>query len=112
MDPLGFALEQFDPIGALRIRYENRSPIDTRGELPDGTRFDGVNSLKQVLSDRREAFARCLTEKLLIYATGRRPSVADQQGIDTLIERENASGDVRFRDLLLDTISSSMFRER
>ena len=77
MDPLGFGLESFDAIG--RIRSER---VDDSGELPDGTRFEGPDQLKQLLLDRRDEFAGHLCRKLLGYAMGRELNEFDDCTID------------------------------
>lgn len=70
MDPLGFALENFDAIGAWRTRDEGQ-PIDTVSTLPNGTRFEGIRGLQQILLDRRDEFTRAFTERLMTYALAR-----------------------------------------
>jgi len=65
IDPLGFALESFDPIGGWRTRNEKGTVIDTSGELPNGQRFSDVAGLKQALLQRKEQFARMLTERFV-----------------------------------------------
>src|SRR5262249_3421433 len=70
MDPLGFALENYDAIGARRER-DGTFPIDSTGVLPDGQSFAGPGELKKILLGRKDEFCRCLTEKTLTYAVGR-----------------------------------------
>src|SRR5258705_10142853 len=71
MDPLGFALENFDAVGRWRTNDEGGTPIDASGVLTDGLHFQGVDGLRTVLLDRREQFVRTVTEKLMTYALGR-----------------------------------------
>ncbi len=72
MDPLGFALENFDGLGRWRdSAAPGAGPIDSSGVLPDGTRFDGPAGLREVLLSRRELFVETFTERLLTYALGR-----------------------------------------
>jgi hypothetical protein len=89
IDPLGFALENFDPIGAWRTRYtiEKRPgpKIDSSGELPGGQAFSDITGLKEILVARRDSFARALTEKLLAYACGRRMEVIDRPQVDRIV---------------------------
>ena len=89
IDPLGFALENFDPIGAWRTRYSHDgrpgSPIDPAGELPGGQSFKDIADLKQVLVGRQNQFARMLTEKLLSYACGRRMEAGDRAQVDDIL---------------------------
>src|SRR5262249_32513249 len=70
MDPLGFGLENFDAIGVWRLQ-DGKFPIDASGLLPDGRTFKGPDELKAILKSDRNAFAECLTVKLLTYALGR-----------------------------------------
>ena len=72
IDPLGFALENFNPIGQWRTSYGKAGKIDAAGELPSGQAFTDVAGLKKILVERRDLFARMLTERLLAYACGRR----------------------------------------
>ena len=71
MDPLGFALENFDAIGTWRTTSEAGSPIDASGTLPDGARFAGPERAARAAVSRREQFVGTMTEKLLTYALGR-----------------------------------------
>jgi len=70
MDPLGFALENFDALGKWRTEGDG-APIDAAATLPDGTRFDGITGLRQLVATHQEDFVRTFTEKLLAYAIGR-----------------------------------------
>ena len=70
MDPLGFGLENFDAVGAWRT-IDGKFPVDASGALPDGRKFQGPDELRSILAADRDAFARCLTSKLLTYALGR-----------------------------------------
>ncbi len=70
MDPLGYSMENFDPIGRLREK-DGSQPVVNTGKLPDGTELKGVESLKQVLLQRKDQFVRNLVEHLLTYALGR-----------------------------------------
>ena len=70
MDPVGFALENYDAIGRWRTASEGL-PIDASGALPDGVKFEGVGGLRKILTGHREEFVNVLTGKLLTYALGR-----------------------------------------
>jgi hypothetical protein len=70
MDPIGFALENFNAVGAWRTK-DGKFDIDATGEFTDGTKFIGPAELKTFVMDRKEDFVRCLVEKLLIFALGR-----------------------------------------
>ncbi|MEZ5386096.1 MAG: DUF1592 domain-containing protein [Prosthecobacter sp.] len=89
IDPLGFALENFDPIGQWRTNYiqgKKLGPkIDAAGELPDGRSFQDVTGLKKILLARQDQFAKMLTEKLLSYACGRRIEGGDRPQVDAIL---------------------------
>ena len=70
MDPLGFALENFDAVGGWRTR-DGQLPGRCLGRAATGEKFDGPRELKSVLKEKSEKFVRCLSEKLLTYALGR-----------------------------------------
>ena len=74
IDPLGFALENFDPIGKWRTHYRKgrKKPIDASGELPGGRSFKNVTGLKEILVEQKDQFVRALTGKLMSYGCGRR----------------------------------------
>ncbi|GAB5560053.1 MAG: DUF1592 domain-containing protein [Synoicihabitans sp.] len=91
MDPLGFALENFDAVGAFRTHYSDARgtptiPVDATGKLPSGESFEDVRELRTILLDRRDFFVRCLTEKLLIYALGRELAFSDRPQINAIID--------------------------
>jgi hypothetical protein len=109
IDPLGFALENFDPIGAWRPKYEKGLAIDASGELPGGKHFDDITGLKKILVERREQFARMLTERLLGYACGRRIEPLDRPAVDRVLAATR-EGNFRFRDLLEQVVLSPTFR--
>ncbi|MFT5465781.1 MAG: hypothetical protein ACI8UO_000877 [Verrucomicrobiales bacterium] len=112
IDPLGFALENFDPVGGWRARYEqtNRKPVvDASGQLPDGSEFGDVVDLKQLLLARKHQFAHCLTEKLLTYSTGHQMGPADRPHIDSIVHELEERG-WGLRDLVLLVIESKPFR--
>lgn len=109
IDPLGFALENFDPIGAWRTQYGKAAPIDSSGELPDGRRFKNVAELKSLLVEREPAFARTLTERLLSYACGRRMEPLDRPAIDGILSATQRDH-FPFRDLLEQVVLSEAFR--
>ncbi|MCP4839735.1 MAG: DUF1592 domain-containing protein, partial [Planctomycetes bacterium] len=86
IDPLGFALENFDPIGAWRTEYGKKLPVDASGKLPSGEAFDDIRQLRTLLIERHETFTRSLTEKLMTYAIGREVEVGDRPAIDRICE--------------------------
>ncbi|HRF01863.1 MAG TPA: DUF1592 domain-containing protein [Pirellulaceae bacterium] len=110
MDPIGFALESFDAIGAYRT-MDGEFEIDSVGEFPDGTRFEGVEDLKTILRQRRDDFAQCLTEKLMIYALGRGLQYYDRPTVVRISRQAAADGD-RFSSLIRAIVASPAFRSR
>jgi hypothetical protein len=110
MDPLGFALENFDAIGGWRST-EAGSPIDSSGVLPDGTQFEGASGLRKVLLGRREAFVMNVTEKLLTYALGRGVEYYDAPAVRSVM-RQAAPSDYRWSSLITGIIKSTPFRMR
>ena len=108
IDPLGFALENFDAIGGWRDAYEKKTPIDPTGELPGGDSFRTVPEFRKLLADRQDQFNRCLTKKLLTYALGRELEVGDRPGIDQILaELEDQKGGLR--DLMRLVVLSKPF---
>ena len=110
MDPLGFALDNFDGIGAWREGTRER-PLDTSGKLPGGESFTGATELKQVLWNRRARFVRTLVEQCFSYALGRELVPADETSVQQTIERLEA-GSYRFSDLVLSVVTSYPFLNR
>jgi len=110
MDPIGFALENFDAVGAWRTR-EAGGPIDASGQLADGTKVDGVVTLRNAVLSRPEVFVGTMTEKLLIYALGRGLSYADMPVVRVIV-RDAARNDYRFSSLVLGVINSMPFQMR
>lgn len=110
MDPLGFAFENYDAIGAFRTK-ENDFPIETAGVLPDGKAFQGPGELKSILMEKRNQFARCLTEKLMIYALGRGLEYYDRRPV-LQIQSVLAKQDYKFSVLVTEIIKSDPFRLR
>jgi hypothetical protein len=115
IDPLGFALETFDPIGGWRDRYargdEPGPPVDPSGQLPDGQAFKDVAGLKTILLGRRDQFARCLAEKMLAYATGRVLERRDRPFVDRIVADLRTKG-YGLRDLVLLVAGSEAFRTK
>lgn len=107
MDPLGFALENFNAIGAWRD-VDGKFPINPAGELPTGEEIDGPEGLKTVLKSR-ETFIRSLAEKLLTFALGRGLEYYDKCAVDEIC-RELKSKDFRFSALINGVVNSKPFR--
>ncbi len=110
MDPIGFAIENYNAIGAFR-KKDGGSEIDTTAVLPDGTTFDGIADLKQILKDRKQEFVRCLTEKMLTYALGRGLEYYDRPTIDQIVAQLEAEG-YRSSVLITEIVKSEPFRLR
>ena len=110
MDPIGFALENFDAVGAWRTE-DAGTPIDTSGELTDGTHIDGVVALRKALLSRPELFAGTMTEKLLVYALGRGLDHHDMPVVRTIL-RVTAAKDYTFSSLILGVVNSVPFQMR
>jgi hypothetical protein len=115
IDPAGFALEFYDPVGAYRSRYPARKgrglSIDGAGQLPSGETFQDERGLKRLLLDRKQRFTEALAEKLLAYGTGRSMTFRDQAEIKK-IARVCASEGYGLRDLVLGIVASETFRKR
>jgi hypothetical protein len=110
IDPVGFALEQFDAVGRWRTMDEGR-PIDAAGGLPDGSSFAGVAGLEAALLKRPELFVRTLTEKLFIFALGRAPEEPDAPAIRKIV-RDARANKYRFSSLILGITTSAPFQMR
>jgi hypothetical protein len=110
MDPLGFALENFDATGQWRLR-EGDSLIDSSAVLPDGSKLDGPVGLRKWLLQRPEQFTTALTEKLTIYALGRGLEYYDAPAIRRIV-RDAARGDYSFQSLIMGVVTSTPFQMR
>ena len=104
IDPLGFALENYDAVGAWRTRYESGHAVDASGRMPGGAAFQNVSGLKQILTDEPERFSRNLCTKILTYATGRTMTAADRPEIDRIVD-----GSQGLRDLIERIVVSDLF---
>jgi hypothetical protein len=107
MDPLGFSLENFDALGKWRMESDNER-IDASGALPDGTRFEGVAGLRQLMASHKEDFVRTFTEKLLAYAIGRGIELSDMPVIRG-IARDAAQYDNRWSAVIWGIVNSPAF---
>jgi mono/diheme cytochrome c family protein len=110
MDPLGFALENFDAIGAWRVKdREAGVPIDSSGQLADGTIVNGPRDLREALLEEPTQFVQTLTEKLMIYALGRSVEHYDMPAVRKIV-REAGREDYRFSAILTGIAQSEPFR--
>ena len=133
IDPPGFALENFDPIGGWRdryrtlgggerpsfpqdphtfawIRYRYGLPVDASGTTESGDRFDDIRSFKELLLENEETITRSVTKQLLTYALGRRLSFSDREDIESITKETLANGN-GLRTLIQNIVLSDLFRE-
>ena len=108
IDPPGFALENFDPIGGWRTSYGRGKKIDPSGQLSTGQEFKGVADFKKLLLARKDLFARALTTKLLAYSSGRHVELSDRPHVDQIVANLNEQGS-GFRDLIKLVVTSEPF---
>jgi hypothetical protein len=110
MDGIGFGLENFDAIGAWRDKEEDGKSIDAAGTLADGASFHGVVELKGLLvTQRRDEFVRCLTEKLMAFALGRKIEYSDDPAVARIVEQLQRD-DYRFSSLVVGIVQSEPFQ--
>jgi hypothetical protein len=130
IDPLGMVMENFDPVGRWRDHYPiytnpgdqplgeefyknigkgtfEGPRVDAKGRMPDGTELRDVTDLKRYVIERIDLFSRCLTEKLMIYGTGRRLGFGDRRVVDEVVEKAKGKG---LRDLIVAIVDSESFR--
>ena len=107
MDPLGLALEQYDAVGAFRTRYADQA-IDASATMPDGTQFEGLSGLHDVLWDRRERFTQAFIDRLLTYALGRGLEAYDQPVIRS-IARQASNDSYRTHSIIEAVVTSTPF---
>jgi hypothetical protein len=110
MDPVGFALENFDAVGRWR-ELEEGQPVDASGALPDGSEFAGPSGLEQALLNRPEWFVRTITEKLLTFALGRGVEYYDAPAVRGILRRAK-NDDYRFSSLIMGIVHSEPFQKR
>ena len=109
IDPLGFALENFDVIGAWRDFDEVGNPVDPNGNYPGGVEFAGFVDLRSWMMDRPDRFAHTLTEKLMTYALGRRVEYYDQPIVRQIV-RDAAADDYSWSAIILGIVNSLAFK--
>ncbi|QDU94424.1 DUF1592 domain-containing protein [Lignipirellula cremea] len=131
IDPPGFALESFDPIGgwrdrfrslgdgekvdlvvnARKVRYKLGQPVDATGQLADGRKFDGFRQFRTYLASDEDRLAKALTEKLLTFATGRELGFSDRAEVERIVQQSAADGH-GVRNLLFLCVESEIFRRK
>ena len=111
MDPLGFALENFDAIGRWRDRGESNDAIDASGVLPDGSAFEGPAGMREALLRDERRFVATITEKLLTYALGRNVESFDMPAVRAIV-RDAAADDYSFASIVVGIVESIPFQMR
>jgi hypothetical protein len=111
IDPLGFALEHYDAIGAWRTTDESGRPVDAAASTLSGAKLDGLSGLRSLLLAEPDQFPRTVTEKLMAYALGRRLEYYDRPAV-RIIVREAASSDYRWSALITGIVKSPAFLMR
>jgi len=107
-EPMGIALENFDAVGAWRT-HDGDNAIDASGVLVDGTKVDGVNTLRGSLVRYSDQFERVVTEKLLTYALGRGIEFQDMPTVRSIV-RESAPSNYKFSSLVLGIVKNPVFQ--
>jgi len=110
MDPIGFALENFDMVGTWRD-LDGKTPIDASGQLVDGTKLQRNADLRNALLSRQEMFVSTATQKLLTYATGRTVQYYDMPAVRSIVRRAAAT-DYKFSSLVLGIVQSDSFQKK
>src|SRR5262249_30119226 len=110
IDPPGLALENFDPIGRWRMT-DSGQPIDATTTLPGGIAISGPNGLRDAILSRPDLFVSTLTEKLMMYALGRRLEAEDMPTVRHIV-REAAHADYKFDDIVLGIVRSTQFQQK
>jgi hypothetical protein len=126
IDPPGFALESFDPIGGFRTRYranasgfatffgggktyKDGKPVDSSGVTADGEKFSGIDEFKQQLMKRKRQVAKHFISQLIVYSTGAEIQFADRDELETLVRTADENS-FRVRDIIHSVVRSQIFR--
>jgi hypothetical protein len=110
MDPLGFALENFDAIGTWRTK-DHGNEIDASGQLADGTKVNGATELREALMKRPQQFVGTFTERLLSYSLGRSVAYYDMPTVREIV-RNGAADNYRFSAIVMGVVESVPFQYR
>ena len=110
MDPIGFALENYDAVGAYRTK-DGAFDIDASGEFADGSKFSGPGDLKSIILAKREDFVRCLAEKMLTYALGRGLEYYDRPTIEKIV-RSMPGQEYKIQGMIQEIVLSEPFLKR
>jgi mono/diheme cytochrome c family protein len=111
MDPIGFALENFDATGAWRTKDDDGSKVDASGALPDGTKFEGPGGLRSLLMAHPDRFIAAMSDKLLTYALGRSLGWSDEATLRK-ITRDAAKTNYKFSSMVMEIVKSVPFQMR
>ena len=124
IDPPGFALESFDPIGGFRtnyrksyddflsyVKYEDGPEVDSSGVTADGRWFDGIQDFRNQLMEQQEQLARHFISQLVVYSTGGEIQFADREQIDAIFQRTRAAG-FPVKTIIHEVVQSDLFRNR
>jgi mono/diheme cytochrome c family protein len=111
IDPLGFALENFDVIGGWRSVDESGGPVDAGGTTVSGAKLEGLSGLRAYLLAQPEQFPRTVTEKLMAYALGRRLEYYDRPAVRAIV-RDAAAHEYSWSSIILGIVNSPTFLER
>jgi len=111
MDPIGFALENFDAVGAWRTTSDSGAPLDTVDVMANGRRIEGVAGLRAALTERPEIFVRTFVEKLFVYALGRGLEPEDMPAVRAIV-RDAGAGGYKFSAIATGIARSVPFRLR
>jgi hypothetical protein len=112
MDPLGFALENFDTVGGFHtVDAQTRQPIDTAAVMPDGTKLSGPADLHRALAARGDQLAQIIAEKLMVYAVGRHIDYRDMPTIRRIV-RDAKANNYTFESIVFGVVNSDAFRRR
>lgn len=114
IDPAGFALENYDPIGSWRTAYgkgENAAKVDPSGITPEGEPFQGIGSWKAIYAEQPELLARALAKHLLAYSTGAPTRFSDEEALDAIVAEAGKKG-YGVRSLIQASVASRVFRHK
>jgi mono/diheme cytochrome c family protein len=111
IDPVGFALENFNPVGQWRATMADGAPIDAAGVLADGSKVDSPKALRDVILSRPDAFATILTERMLTYALGRGVEPGDMPVVRSIVKK-SAQSNYRFASIIMGIVESAPFQMR
>jgi len=110
MDPIGFAMENFDAVGRWREHDAGRA-IDASGAFPNGVTFEGTAGLKKVLLAERRQFVNTVASKLLMYALGRNLQYYDEPTVRGIVQ-QSAAGNYTMASLVMGVVKSPQFGMR